>query len=232
MQESTNPHGLAINLYSATRKGYSTNLCQGIPDWIAIDSLLSKLGWGSRSRRIRAGLIRQFMLIYHALDNEGNSAGELSMRLLASSLGQSSTSSGQSFINEFMKVVYEVKLTELERGITSAYERLAQGHTHALMNIYSLQKVCGPAANPTMIALALPYIRVIGLATQQLQRTMGVLQDESREFIHKEILQCGNQVIFPDPDRIKSERSSRVINRRTGTTLHKIFRAYEVSLKV
>jgi len=129
-----------------------------------------------------------------------------------------------------MQSVYEVQLVALHNGINVANERLAQGHYAAMRLLPTLYKVCTPPSNPTIVMLAIPYLKVIGLATQQLQRTMDELQDESRPWVNIEILQCGNQIIFPDPDRISSERTASVIASRTGATLLKLFRAYELAL--
>lgn len=105
----------------------------------------------------------------------------MSMRLLASTYAQFSlVADPKTWIEGFMKSVYAVQLDSLSNGIRVGFERLAQGHHAALRLLPKLFQVCRPPANPTIIMLAIPYLKVIGLATHELQRTMDRLQDEDR----------------------------------------------------
>jgi len=232
LENQSNPHGLALDLYRAMSRGWAKNTCQGFPGVSDINYLLRALGWGRRSILLRAIFVYRCGLLYHALNNETSKEGIMSMRLLASTYAQFSlVADPTTWIEGFMKSVYAVQLDSLSNGIRVGFERLAQGHHAALRLLPKLFQVCRPPANPTIIMLAIPYLKVIGLATHELQRTMDRLQDEDRPWINIEILQCGNQVIFPDPERISSVRTSKVITGRTGATLHKLFRAYELALQ-
>jgi len=231
LENQNNPHGLGLDLYNAMKKGWVTNVCQGYPGVEAITSLLKALGWGRRSISLRANFVLRCGLLYHALNNEDRKEGIMSMRLLASTYAQTSlVADPRTWIEGFMKSVYDVQLEALQRGIAVGFERLAQGHHAALRELPKLYQVCKPPTNPTLVMLAIPYLKVIGLATHELQRTMDRLQDEDRPWINIEILQCGNQITFPDPERISSIRTAKIANGRAGGTLHKLFRAYELLL--
>jgi len=129
-------------------------------------------------------------------------------------------------VQAFTDAVIEVQIFKLTTAITSGSDRLAQASMLAVKTMAELAQVCRPPANPYAIALSLPHLRVLGLATQQLQGDLEKLRNLELNGL-KDILSLGARIQFPDPNRINSARASQVIVNRTGATLHKIFRAYE-----
>jgi hypothetical protein len=190
------------------------------------------------------------MLLLFILSNKQDSIGcNESIRLIASSLGQSSpVCQPQTWIEGFMHVLKEVKCEQLRVGIQRCLQNLSQGHMMAMREMMVLSQIRGLSANPFQIAMELPYVLVLGKLTKDLQQaetslgegTIGSLMeiyDQNQELTIpdevktiKDILSVCNDLVFPDPSRINSERSSSVIVRRTGSTLHTVFRMYESCL--
>jgi len=226
IENVSSPHGLATEIYDAIKKGWSTNLCQGIPSGNDIIRLLSMLGWSKRSIRLRAPDIECYLHMLIISNHEGGMDGDRSIRFLASLLGHPTTMGDISpWAEELKDIIKDIKTEGITNSITSALNKNAQSTQSAMLMYIELARVCDPLINPMPIALAVPYLRVLGLQTQRLQQGLADLQ--AGNFVtFKDIISVGNDITYPDPQRINSLRTSTVIVRRTGSLLHKLFKTY------
>jgi len=226
IENMSNPHGLALELYNATKKSWSNTTCQGYPGVDSIRSLLKCLGWSKRSISIRAPFISICFSFYNALNTTSIIGQDRSIQSLVSLLGyDSANASGITWIEGFMDILKDVKLEELSNGIQVALDKNASSLQNCWQMISKLSAVCKPPANPVEISLSIPYLRVLGLQTQKLQGEMDKLQNNIAT-TPSEILSLGAGIRYPDPDRISSMRTSQVIVNRTGATLHKLISLY------
>ncbi|UHK03006.1 MAG: RNA-dependent RNA polymerase [Hangzhou mitovirus 7] len=227
LENRSNPHGLSQEIYNSFRKGWATNLTNGVPSGNHLTQLLKIFGWGRRSRDLRTIDIERWIHLSFVVHDPDGLDRNLSIRFLASSFGQSScVASATSWASQLLEILEHVKVRELTDGMASSKNKLAGSLTKAVDLMFSLDKVCLPPCNPYAIALAFPHIRLMGLASQQLERELAKLVGLAPSTL-KEVLSLGAGVRFPDPDRINSKRTSQVIMARTGALLHKVFRSYE-----
>jgi hypothetical protein len=147
-------------------------------------------------------------------------------------------------------VLRDIKLEQLRTGVQRSLQNHSQSHIMVMKEMTKLSQIRGLSADPLQIAMEMPYVLVLGKLTKDLQQALfslietslgkgiaksllkindlnqrSTIPDEVKAI--KDILSICNDLVFPDPSRINSERSSSVIVRRTGSTLHTVFRMYE-----
>lgn len=176
---------------------------------------------------------RTMMSMYHRnpgcndLELTQRKGARLALSSLISCFGPlSCVANPLSWIGNFVELAFEVKREQVTNDLATAFNRLARAQQVALQAAGEMSKACNSSFNPYTIFLDIPFVRVLGLETRKLQ-ALNSSMSEKVSLSPREVFSWGADIQFPDPDTIRSVRTSQVIARKTGSLLHKLFRVYD-----